>query len=78
MADLVQNKSDCNISVFNMLVQSVNHTPEFWELIGTILPDYERRKEWLETNGKFLYILSSYSHHTNSNSSPIREFYGNL
>ncbi|WAI01342.1 M48 metallopeptidase family protein [Methanogenium organophilum] len=33
-----------------------NHTPEFWEIIGTVLPDYEQRKEWLRRNGKYLDI----------------------
>lgn len=33
-----------------------NHTPEFWELVGTVLPDYEQRKEWLRVNGKYLDI----------------------
>jgi hypothetical protein len=30
-----------------------NHTPEFWHIIGLILPDYETRKEWLDKNGKY-------------------------
>lgn len=33
-----------------------NHTPEFWEQVGSILPDYEQRKEWLEKNGRSLDI----------------------
>lgn len=33
-----------------------NHTPEFWEQIGGILPDYERRKEWLKMHGRELDI----------------------
>jgi len=33
-----------------------NHTPEFWEIIKAILPDYEERKEWLKINGKYLDI----------------------
>ena len=33
-----------------------NHTPEFWELVGRILPDYERRKEWLKVHGRELDI----------------------
>jgi predicted metal-dependent hydrolase len=33
-----------------------NHTPEFWHIIGLILPDYETRKEWLDKNGKDLDI----------------------
>lgn len=33
-----------------------NHTPEFWDLVGMVLSDYEKRKEWLERNGKYLDI----------------------
>ena len=33
-----------------------NHTPEFWKLVGMVLPDYERRKNWLEQNGPILDI----------------------
>jgi predicted metal-dependent hydrolase len=28
-----------------------NHTQRFWEILATILPDYEKRKEWLKVNG---------------------------
>jgi len=28
-----------------------NHTQKFWEIVATILPDYEKRKEWLKVNG---------------------------
>jgi len=28
-----------------------NHTQRFWEILATILPDYEKRKEWLKING---------------------------
>jgi hypothetical protein len=34
-----------------------NHTDEFWSLMASILPDYEKRKEWLRVNGKLLGIL---------------------
>jgi len=33
-----------------------NHTPEFWDLVGMVLSDYEKRKGWLERNGKYLDI----------------------
>jgi predicted metal-dependent hydrolase len=29
----------------------LNHSQEFWKLVGTILPDYKQRKEWLKYNG---------------------------
>jgi len=31
-----------------------NHSKDFWELLATIMPDYEERKEWLRVNRSFL------------------------
>jgi predicted metal-dependent hydrolase len=31
-----------------------NHGPEFWGLVGRILPDWEQRKRWLEVNAHML------------------------
>ena len=31
-----------------------NHEPEFWQLIGSILPDWESRKNWLDKNEHML------------------------
>ncbi|PYE90447.1 M48 family metallopeptidase [Phyllobacterium leguminum] len=31
-----------------------NHEPEFWRLVGSILPDWEQRKEWLDRNEHLL------------------------
>lgn len=28
-----------------------NHSKEFWDMVGRILPDFERRKEWLKNYG---------------------------
>jgi predicted metal-dependent hydrolase len=28
-----------------------NHSQKFWDMIFSVLPDYERRKEWLKNNG---------------------------
>ncbi len=28
-----------------------NHSKEFWNLVASILPDYENRREWLKKNG---------------------------
>jgi len=28
-----------------------NHSRDFWQLLERILPDYEKRKEWLRNNG---------------------------
>jgi len=34
----------------------MNHSKEFWEMLGRVLPDYEIRKEWLMNNGVKLDI----------------------
>lgn len=34
----------------------MNHSNEFWEMLGRVLPDYEGRKEWLKNNGITLEI----------------------
>lgn len=31
-----------------------NHEPEFWRLVGSILPDLEARKAWLDQNEHML------------------------
>ena len=28
-----------------------NHSQEFWDLLSSVMPDYERRKEWLRNYG---------------------------
>jgi predicted metal-dependent hydrolase len=33
-----------------------NHSKEFWNYLGFILPDYKKRKEWLRLNGPSLTI----------------------
>ena len=33
-----------------------NHTQKFWEIMGTVLSDYEKRKEWLKVNGNYFEI----------------------
>jgi len=33
-----------------------NHSREFWELVETIIPDYEERQEWLRINGRRLTL----------------------
>ena len=32
------------------------HSNEFWKTLRAILPDYERRKEWLRVNGPNLFV----------------------
>jgi len=33
-----------------------NHDEAFWRLIGTLLPDWDRRKAWLDQNERFLML----------------------
>jgi len=37
-------------------VQAKDHSNEFWNRVSRVLPDYERRKEWLRINGPTLEI----------------------
>jgi len=31
----------------------MNHSPEFWNIVGRYLPDYKKRRKWLKDNGKY-------------------------
>ena len=31
-----------------------NHSPRFWTLVGEMLPDFARRRDWLKKNGRYL------------------------
>ena len=33
-----------------------NHSNGFWQLVETIMPDYENRAEWLRINGPQLML----------------------
>ena len=33
-----------------------NHSPAYWKLLESILPDYREAKAWLKTNGKMLSV----------------------
>jgi hypothetical protein len=33
-----------------------NHDEEFWKLVGSLLPDWESRKAWLDQNEQFLEL----------------------
>ena len=33
-----------------------NHSREFWQIVETIIPDYEERQEWLRVNGRRLEV----------------------
>ena len=34
----------------------MNHSKEFWELVGKVLPDYKVRRKWLKENGHTLRL----------------------
>ncbi len=34
----------------------MNHSKEFWELVGKVLPDYKDRRKWLKENGHTLRL----------------------
>jgi hypothetical protein len=34
-----------------------DHSPQFWEQVRMVLPDYVERREWLRVNGRSLMIL---------------------
>lgn len=31
--------------------KEMNHSPRFWEIVGTYIPDYQSKREWLRKNG---------------------------
>ena len=31
--------------------KEMNHSPRFWALVESLLPDYRRQKQWLKANG---------------------------
>lgn len=37
-------------------LRQLNHSPEFWKLVGAVLPDYPERRAWLRRNGPFLSV----------------------
>nr|WP_255259871.1 M48 family metallopeptidase [Lentibacillus sp. CBA3610] len=37
-----------------------DHSPAFWKIVKSILPDFEERKEWLRVNGMGLHCIGYY------------------
>ena len=33
-----------------------NHSPEFWQLVASVCPDYKKRRAWLKANGASLIL----------------------
>lgn len=34
----------------------MNHSREFWEMVGSVMPEYPERKKWLKENGELLKL----------------------
>ena len=34
----------------------MNHSKEFWELVGSVIPDYKMKRKWLKENGHTLRL----------------------
>ena len=34
----------------------MNHSKEFWDSVGKIIPDYKKREKWLKENGNLLCL----------------------
>lgn len=34
--------------------REMNHSGQFWRLVGNVLPDYQARRQWLKKNGELL------------------------
>ena len=39
--------------------REMNHSPRFWALVESIIPDYKTHRKWLKENGEKLTILST-------------------
>jgi len=66
------NKSNINLNwrvimasdeVINYLIvhelahlRYMNHSKDFWNLVGQFMPDYEKWRKWLKKNGKYLIL----------------------
>lgn len=38
--------------------KEMNHSPRFWELVGSVIPDYKQCRKWLKEEGSALLISS--------------------
>ena len=39
--------------------KEMNHSPRFWVLVESMIPDYKTHRKWLKENGEKLTILST-------------------
>ncbi len=40
----------------------MNHSKNFWSLVGNILPDYKQLRKWLKVNGRLLGLPNKQAH----------------
>lgn len=38
--------------------KEMNHSPRFWSLVESVIPDYRERRQWLKDNGAVLMAMS--------------------
>lgn len=36
----------------------MNHAPAFWNMVGSVMPDYKKQKQWLKEHGQELTLES--------------------
>ncbi|XIH75931.1 hypothetical protein C1N57_26415 (plasmid) [Priestia aryabhattai] len=37
-------------------LKHMDHSKKYWNMLQMLLPDYEKRKEWLKVNGRTLNV----------------------
>lgn len=49
----------CDYIIWHELCHLIhmNHSNDFWELVGTVCPDYKSCKRWLKENSQRLYLI---------------------
>ena len=52
----IRAQSVLEYAVVHELLRERNHDEAFWRLVGTLLPDQERRNAWLDQNEGFLTL----------------------
>lgn len=39
----------------------MNHSNDFWQMVGQFIPDYKTKRKWLKENGKYLSLSHNYT-----------------
>ncbi len=37
-------------------LKEMNHSPKFWQIVETVIPDYRKRRQWLKQHGEELMV----------------------